>query len=248
MTTTLTATASGQRVILRAETTLPDTPITIRRTMGGTTGIVRDADTVIGGAVIVSDYEVLYNTPLSYTATAGAETATATATITETRAWLRSVLRPELSIPVWITEHAESSRTTRTVLLRPVGRRNPVAITDIREGQSGASVLVTWDDPGRAGMLGLIADGGVLLLTGPADWRLGPLYLVPLGVSETRPGNLADTPIRRWAVEWAEVDPPPGTLAVAKRSWTDVLALGTWADVEPYTWLGVLYTDGVPSP
>lgn len=248
MTTTLTATVSGQRVILRCATTLPDTPITIRRTMGGATSIVRGADAAAGGAVIVNDWETSYNTPLTYTAYAGAETATATATITESRAWLRSVLRPELSIPVWVAQHDQASRASRTVLLRPVGRRNPVAITDIREGQTGSSALVTWDDAGRAGMLSLTSDGGVLLLTGPASWRFGPLYLVPLGVSETRPGNLAETEIRQWAVEWIEVDPPPGTLAVAKRSWTDLLALGSWADVAHYNWLSALYSDGMPSP
>lgn len=244
---TLTATISGQRVHLRAVSDTPAPVITVTRsTTGGPPITVRGADQVPSSAVVVDDYEITYQAPLTYTADDGQESTTVTVTVEESRAWLRSVLYPELSIPVWIASHAEATRTARTTLLRPMGRRNPVAITDVRGGLAGDSVLYTWDDTGRDGMIRLLSDGGVLLLTGPASWRLGPLYCVFGDVAEGRPGNLAETSIRRWACNWVEVDPPPGDVPAAKRTLQDVKDLGDLAVVARYRFIDLLYADGMP--
>lgn len=245
MTITIAAVPGRQVVDLRIATTAGDAePVTVTRTAGGLTSTVRGGAAVTGhgGGLVLVDYEIPYRTPLVYRAVCGGESVAATVVVDEPGAWLRSVLNPRTSVPVGIAAMHTVRRPARATYHRPVGRRNAVAVSDVREGAQGQITLVTWDETGAAALERLLDSNDVLLLTGPASWRHGPLYCQLGDVDIARPGGLAEVPERLWTAPFVEVDPPPGTVPPPAQTWGELKGRGVrWADLKGIRWVDVAH-------
>jgi hypothetical protein len=204
-----------------------------------------------------SDYEILFNSPIEYIArvhdAAGAliETARAPAvTVPGDEVWLRNVARPALSMPIQVVhmESGDNTDETRAAMLRPLGRRNPVVLTDVRSGASGTISVLTADDDEHISLRYLFASGDVLLLTGPADYDiLWPLYIAVGATAMRRVSGALDT-ARLFTWDWTQVDPPPAGARLKTRTWADVDAeFASWDDVllTQNDWADLLYVDPV---
>lgn len=239
----VTARAAGTLVDLRVTGLAPGAPVTVTRTMLGATAVVRGADATQAhlGVLVLADYEVLFGTPLLYRATSAGQNADATTVVDEDRAWLRSVLSPALSVPVMIEDLAATGRAARTTLHLPAGRRNPVAVTDTRAGRTGGAGLVVFEQADADALDTLLGSGDVLLLTAPAAWHAGPLYLVAGDVTVERVGG-ARSGVRRVSFDWTEVDPPPGFVVPPAQTWGQVRARGLrWTDLAGQRWVDVTH-------
>jgi hypothetical protein len=233
MSTTIDAAVSGTGMGLRIVTDVANSnPMSVYLSYPGQAPLaVRGLDEVTGypPAQLVLDYAVPFNTVLTYEVVVRSPTGStldyATAQVqapADNRAWLRDVLYPQSSMPVNVESHPGAKTEARTALLSAVGRANVIAVSDIRSGRSGTSAFVTFTD-GEADMFARLVDSGhVLLLTGPADWRLGPVYMSFLGVENRRIGGPV-APERRWVVEWVQVDPPEALVVGAPRTYAQLL-------------------------
>lgn len=240
------APTSRQYIDLRVTTDAPGTaPITVERTMQGRTRTVRGGNAVTdhGGGLVIADWEIVYQAPLTYRATCNGESITAQAELVEPRAWLRSVLNPGTSVPLGIGGIGTEKRPAIRTLFRPRGRRNAVVLTDVRAGREGDGLKATTFTAAEFDALTrLLESGDVLLLTGPGSWGLGPLYCSIGDVDITRPGDLAINPVRKWVMPFVEVDPPPGYVPPPAQTWADIKALGlTWADLKQRRWIDITY-------
>jgi hypothetical protein len=235
-----------QYVDLRVSTDAPGTaPILVERTMQGRTRTVRGGDQVTdhGGGLVLADWEIVYQAPLTYQATCNGQSTTATAVLPEGRAWLRSVLNPGTSVPLGIGGIGAEKRPARRTLFRPVGRRNAVALTDVRAGREGDGLTATTFTAAEFDALTrLLESGDVLLLTGPGSWGLGPLYCTVGDYEVSRPGDLAATTVRRWVLPFVEVDPPPGYVPPPGQTWGQIKAKGlTWGDLKKLKWQDITF-------
>lgn len=255
MATILDADVAGQGVLLRMTTDAAGAAsTTFRRTMRGVTQIVRGADMapLTTGAYAVRDYEVLYNTPLTYSATVydAAAVAIAHADVTievpGTSVWLRDVVVPSLSCPVRMTgkEAGDYATEMRTSMLRPLGRSNPVVVTDVRSGATGQTSFLTLSTAEFTSLDTLLATGHVLLYTGPAEWDIRwPRYVVITDTAVKRVSEALDQ-ARLWNVSWTEVDPPPPNqyTPVNPTTWQDLQDASThWLDIVSTPWIDVLF-------
>lgn len=222
-----------------------DAPILVERTMQGRTRTVRGGDLVTGhgGGLVLADWEIVYQTQLTYRATCNGESTSVQVVHPEAGAWLRSVLNPATSVPLGMGGIGEEKRPAIRTLFRALGRRNAVALTDVRAGREGDGLkATTFTGAEFDAMTRLLESGDVLLLTGPGPWGLGPLYCSIGDVSISRPGDNAATTVRRWVLPFIEVDPPPGYVPPPAQTWADIKAQGlTWADLKKLRWIDVTY-------
>jgi hypothetical protein len=251
VTTTIQATAGTTDVRLRVTSDAAGAVrIELRRSMAGTTSIVRAWPGFEGGWVH-RDIDVLFNTPITYEAVlysaAGAVVATATTgvvTVRHSTAIVRDALLPSLLMPLRLVGADAGDYTTdvRRELLRPWGRRGPIALTDVRSKASGSSKFLTLTAREQTTASRLLASGNILLFSGPFDFDLRwPFYISPGKVATARVGA-ALSEARLWTMEWDEVDPPPVTEPVPAVTWQQLLDQGrTWQDIRNTSWIDVMY-------
>lgn len=246
MSLTIEATVKGLAVELKITTDLTG-PLTVTRQQGTRPPkVVRGLDGVDAQPLlVVLDYEIPYGTTLTYRVTVGGVSASVTVTSpAESRAWLRDVLYPTKSVPTIITRSPTVALPSRSTVLRPVGRKNAVAVTDIRSGAEGTMTFATLTIAEADAMRSMIDSGNVLLLTGPASWNLAATYMVLLGVNPSRMG-LADSPVRLWDCEYVEVDPPDALILGTPQTWQDYLSTySSWQEMAGKTWADLQYPPG----
>lgn len=259
MTTTFTATAmpGSQRVDLRLITdTLGAQTVSVKRTLQGSSAIARGGDgaDISSGFWVMSDYEILYQTPIVYEAkiydSAGTllEVVLAPAvTVAEDNIWLRDVLKPIASLPVRVVgmEASDSTSEMRQNFFRPLGRPNPVVLSDVRSGDSGTTSVLAMTFAEQRSLRALLSSGHVLLLTAPADYEATwPLYISVGQVAVEKVGE-AYTQARLMSFQWVQVDPPPGVVLPDVTLWGELLDAGyIWDDIDTTAWLDVLYPPG----
>lgn len=174
-------------------------------------------------------------------------TATVTAAVAAEGAWLvhpvqpagRSVCigesqwRPD-GINIDPSSMSSASRTSNTVLLRPVGRAGAVAIGEgIRSRSAWPLVLLTHTLEHLDQLNSILDDGQVLLLRSPAGWRWGhPDGWYAVGdTSEDRIVENVLAPDRRVTLPLEAAEEPVVQQQPAW-SWADVyLNYETWSDV-----------------
>jgi hypothetical protein len=253
MTTTLTATAAATEVRLVASTDAAGArAIEVWRTMRGTTAQVRAWPLLDAGAWAHNDIDILFGADLEYEALIfddqgkllESSPKTGPLRVVHGSALIRDALLTTTKMPVRLVgmEAGDGVTDVRRELLTPVGRRAPVAITDVRSASSGTTSVLTLTEAEHAQMNAMLDRGSVLLFTGPHDFDIQwPLY-VHFGTVETRRVSGRLDQARLWVLEWVEVDPPPVVEPVPARTWQQLLDDGqTWQTLRASAWLDVLY-------
>lgn len=253
MTTTVSAVAGAfdVRVVVSTDAAGAD-GIVLRRTMGGRSSVVRAWPTITGGAWAHTDIDVVFGVPIKYEAeiydSGGtfleASAVTAAVTVATDSAVMRDavVLVNRAKIRFVGVGAGDAASDVRRELLHPLGRRAPVAVTDARSSYTGTAELLTLTRAEATQLVNLAAAGGVLVVTGPAEWdETWPLYVAVGKVQRSRVGaSLSDA--RLWSVEWVEVDPPELLEPVPAVTWADLATAGeTWQTLRQRSWLDVLY-------
>ena len=117
---------------------------------------------------------------------------------------------PTARFPITVESWKALSYVAPGEVLRPYGRPDPVAVTDVRSYPSGTLVLITPDAPTRELLTALLAPGDVVGFH-PGDPAYGlpdPVYLRVGKASMSRVSKLAWVPDRRWTLDAQVVDNP----------------------------------------
>lgn len=219
------------RTLLELEYTGQTEAVITREDPDGRVRPVRLAEpaTLVGGIWAGFDYEQWFGEPATYTAITDAGSLTAgPVTVHSARAWLRHPGVPALSCVVDFQGEGTPRRPVAQAVLEPLGRRDPIVLTDgRRKAKRGEFTLRTKTDEEAANLLALVDDAAVLLLDLPATAQYGmvPHQYVALGDLEEnrlRP-DYYKHPWRIWTVPYIVVDRPAGGLQ-AERTYGDVMA------------------------
>lgn len=191
-----------------------DDDVVVYREAAGVRVPVRGADPAapIGGGFFVWDYEAPFNVPVTYTAhDAGTDYVSAPVTLAETRPWLRVPGLPFLDLPVVPDRYPALQRSRPAAVLRPLGRRRPVVISDLLQSAEGTIGFYAPTDSDADSLVALLEQAPVVLLHLPGT-RWGARYIALRGVAESRSTGYADTEFTLFEVEFVVVDRPEGGL------------------------------------
>lgn len=257
MTTTLSATARTTDVRLLVTTNAAGAvDIEVLRTMAGRTVQVR-AWPKIDGDWAHGDIDILFNTPITYVArvydAAGTLLETSNTVknvfVANAHAVVRDALVPAQRVTLRLVgkEAGDSTTDVRRELLRPLGRTNPMAITDVRQGSTGTATFLTLTKAEQGQVERLLGSGNILLFTGPVDFSLTwPFYFSAGAVSQARVSAALDD-ARLWTMDWTEVDGPPVTEPLPAVTWQQLLDQGKkWRDIRLKPWIDVMYPPTEP--
>lgn len=176
--------------------------------------------TISGGTALLYDYETPFG-PVSYSSLESPGTVSAQVTIDAGSVWLVHPGVPALSMAVELRvgSLAEESYAVSQGVFRPMGRANPVIVTDgTRKGmQSSMTVGVDNANDLRA-IRALISDAGVLFLNIPASlgYVVDSCYIAVGDVRITRPSTVGSDPHRDIELPFYVVDRPAGGSQAAR--------------------------------
>lgn len=237
MTTTLVATPdpgnSPPRVLLELTYTGQTEATIVRNDPDGSQTVVRLANpaTLDGsGQWVGFDYESWFESDMTYTATTGAGSiSSSTVSLDVSDVWLRHPGVPSLSLQVDFQGEGEPVRPVMQTVLEPLGRRNPVVVSDgQRKSKRGDITLRTKNDDEHDDLIALV-DGVVpLLLDVPPSKNFGAslthqyLSLGDLTERRLRP-DYYPHPWRIWTAPYIVVGWPAGGI-LPERSYATVLA------------------------
>lgn len=202
-----------QRVSITLDAWSSDEPVTVYRTVAGVRTPVRGMDPVspIGGSAFEWDYEAPFGVALSYVAAdAGTDVSSASVTLDETRPWLRVPGLPFLDLPVVPDRYPAVERIRPSVVLRPLGRRRPVVLSDVLQSEAGSIGFYASDDDEADRIREVLEQAPVVLLHLPGT-RWGARYLSVGRVMEaTTTGFAGASGIPFFEIEFLVVDRPEG--------------------------------------
>lgn len=148
------------------------------------------------------------------------ETVSFTPTVTVT--WLKNPRRPNLNIPVTVTDFSAISRPARAGVFAVIGRTLPIAVTDVRGGRSYTLTLTTLDLPAAQDLDARLAQGDPVLLHVPANCPFPGGYYVVGDVQYDR--HSARTKRRFFELPLTEVAAPAGSIYSQTATYGDILA------------------------
>jgi hypothetical protein len=198
------------------------------------------------GTVRVDDYEFTDGVANTYQLRiydgAGTLLSSLTATVTPVLGgvWLKSVARPFLNQTVTVVDFGELTRPARGGVFEVLGRRLPIAVTEVRGSRRYELVLYAAARADVDALALFLSFGDTVYLHVPHGCVVpasGHFYVGD--VSEVRPPK-HDSLARRFVLPLTEVDAPDETIVGATITWAGVVAAyPTWADViaAKATWL-----------
>lgn len=172
-------------------------------------------------------------------------TYTAAITVTVVGTWFKSVTFPFLNRTITVTDFDELTRPARGGVFDVLGRRLPVAVTEVRGSRRFALTLRAANKAEAEAITLLFSFGDVLLFQPPAGCNLpdqGYFFIGDTG--ETRPPR-HDSTARYFTLEMTETAAPDPAVIGYAATWTGigaayatwaavVAAFPTWADVASY--------------
>jgi hypothetical protein len=222
------------------------TSVTVQRfAAGGASGTVRTSDggplplTTSGSTKVgtLIDTEPPYGVPVSYSVNGGIPGSPVT--VAEARVWLVHPFNPGLSMPLTVSKLPTRSRAVSRGMFKPLGRKNPIPVTDGARQSSEFTMGVRTHTPAEQVALDqLLDDASTLLLNVPVtlSWGVGASYISVGDLTEDRTVNYGPVPLREWSLPFQVVDSPiSGT---ATNTTGGGAGTRTWADlsVERVTW------------
>lgn len=206
---------------------------------GGTLG-----GTDPGTGFALSDYEHTPGALNTYVLTVpGFGTATATVTPTPSTVWLKSIARPFLNRAVTVVGFSDVVLPARGGVLDVIGRREPVAITEVRGSRQYALTLRAADRAEADALELMLSFGDVLYVQPPSTSCPIPraMYAYVGDVSFQRAGR-SDGAVRYVTLPLTEVAAPDPTIVGYTITWAGVKSTwATWAAVKAAvpTWLAL---------
>lgn len=126
---------------------------------------------ISAGSALLFDYEMPYGESVSYSSMASPNTISAGVRVTASRPWLVHPAIPARSVQIQAFRQGTGIKRTRGVrqsVLYPLGRANPLVITDgARHGVTSSLVLLSSSSAYTQAIEALTADGSPLLLNVP---------------------------------------------------------------------------------
>lgn len=188
------------------------------------------------------DYEVAPNTLATYRARAiytagstivGPWTSSAPAQWITDETWLKDTYNTSRNRVVTVNSQPGLTYPKAVGVLRPLGREDPVVISDVRQLPSGSVVLYTLEPDEYADLLALVKGADVLLLQVANDDLFGSRYVFPLDIEEIRPADVEAEPGRYWRIPFVEVLAPVDIgISITGLTWQDIVdTYATWQDV-----------------
>lgn len=177
-------------------------------------------------------------------------TYTATVTPALTEVWLRSPTRPFLDQPVTVTDFGDITRPARAGLFDVLGRRLPVAVTEIRGSRRFDLTLRAADTAAVAELALALSFGDTMYLHVPAGCLVpssGHFFVGDVG--ERRPPK-HDSQARYFTLPLTEVDAPDPSIVGPTITWAGVIsAYATWSAViaAKATWLALMQSISAPA-
>lgn len=194
--------------------------VSITRTAAGQTTTIRNGNpaAMTGGTSLTAfDYEAPFDVSATFTATDPATGYSFTSgSVTPTSGgvpWLVHPGLPELSEPLAVLEWPTLTRPASAGVFQPIGRRNAVVVSSVRQSERGTLVAYTSSLAGRDGLIALLEDGAPLLIKGTSSEGWGYRWVAVGEVTETPvddgPGVQVGT-FTVWALPLVVVDEPSG--------------------------------------
>ena len=249
MAVALAVTLDPPRLAARLEVTgIPagaDTLTIERLSPSGSVAGVRGAvnAVVTGTSFIVRDYELPFDTPLTYTVTVydgttnvGSATVGFTLTYSECEDWLCDLARPTNSLPLVVESMTELAFEAAVGVHRILNRRAPV-LTALPSWTPASELIVITETLGERDQVRALLGSGYpfLLRTDPVQ-GIGNMYLGVTGFTEERFLTPGIAPQRRFRIACIQVDrpdpsiyvpQPPSTYADVKARYATYAALKT---------------------
>lgn len=218
---------------------------------GGVTvrgGAEVDVPTTAGatGTFTIDDYEFEPDVALTYrvrtysAAHALLQTQTGTVTAALAQVWLKSPTRPFLNRPVTVVDFGDVTSPARGGVLEVVGRRLPVAVTEVRGSRRYDLVLRAVDRAEADAIELFLSFGDVVYVQVPAACSVPRSMYAFVGDSAARRAARHDSPVRYVSLPLTEVDAPDPTIVGFTITWAGVQS--TWA-----TWADLLADPAVPT-
>lgn len=156
------------------------------------------------------------------------------------KTYIRSVLRPFLSVAVTVRELSAIERPARVGILPVKGRTLPVAITEVGGSRRLTLEVYSTDATVTESLDYVAASGDILLVQPPAACPVPHVYCVLAGSAVTsRPVRVTDS--RMIELPLVEVAPPPATVAPTSVTYQGVL--DTYATYQDLLDTGLTYAE-----
>lgn len=182
--------------------------------------------------------EVVGSTPLQTTPALGS-------------VWLKSVARPFLNRPVTVTGFSDETYPSRGGVLEVIGRRDPVAITEVRGSRRFDLTLYAADAAEADALRLFFSFGDTVHLHVPGGCPIPDSGHFHVGDVTVRRPPRHDSTARYFDLPLTEVDAPDAsvvgytiTWAGVESAWADWAAVA--ADVDVPTWLDLMEYVSVP--
>lgn len=220
--------AITQVQVVRKDASGNTTPV--RTPDGGPLQLVTSGSNRVG---TVFDYEAPFGQPFTYATVEQPANASSSVTLVGSSVWLVHPGVPARSVAVELRKDSLESeeRTVSAGVFYPLGRTNPVVVTDgRRKGRSSSLTVGTETLAQLASLHALIDDAGVLFLNVPPGFEMGvdSSYIFVRDVQVKRLSDIGSAPQRDVVMPYVVVDRPAGGQQ-AVYTWGDVIAkYPTW--------------------
>jgi hypothetical protein len=212
-------------------------PTTIWRTSpSGTSVAVRGAYLADGGddgRLTIYDYEIPIGVPVTYRAVYGDPTTgpdqgdaigpdTPEILIETTDSWLVDLWDASNSLKPWVEDMTRTDYDIEADAQYPLMRRTPIVAGNVRRAAAGTLRILTETDADAASLRRLVANGVPILFQAPMQYGVGNLYMTIGRVAEERVTSRGAEPIRRFSLDYLEVERPRPEWVVSLDQMTNI--------------------------
>lgn len=210
------------------------TKATIYRVTPDGTQAVRGAfNKTVAGALAAADYEAPQNTTLTYFArisdgvsTQESQPLTVDGQVSRGGDVIFGLTNPLATLPVTVEKVNDLLSESAQEVVKVVGRKDPIVVSDVRQYQSGSLSVFTLTPTDRQALLSVLESGAVIAFSPQyPDYGFSDVwYLAVSRVTETRVSPIGSAPERRFTLEFQRVAAPPADfVGPAFRTWQDVV-------------------------
>lgn len=198
-----------------------------------------------GGAAAVSKVAVLRFTRRPYVSQ---ETANVTPVLSNV--WLKNIGKPFLNRILTVTGFSDVVQPSRSGSFPVVGRRDEIAVTEVRGGNQYTLTVKTETDAQAEDLKAVLALGDTVLLHLPSTYKRFPGGYFLVGDLTTRPAQSVYSARRYHDLPLRAVAAPSSVIVGTTVVWQNIItSFATWSDViaANATWGDVMNRIGTPS-
>jgi hypothetical protein len=191
---------------------------------------------VLSGATTLYDYEMGFGQAVSYSSLESPSTVSTQVAVTVPQVWLIHPGVPGLSMPISLRPGTLQDETfvVKQGVFYPMGRTNPVVITDgARRGSQSQLVVLLQSLDEAASLSALLSDASTLLLNIPPSMATGfdTSYIAISDMKRSRWDSVVIDPNRDAVLPFYVVDRPAGG-SQAQRTYVDLLSFASYQSLQ----------------